>query len=102
MNVTSLTSIGTFEDGANRLYEQQKHSGYSSWEDVLKNCTEEIPSMAFDSSHLSARSDNLGIIFKQESYLLGQLIPDGNGKRQQITSDLPGQREWQVRTIVGC
>uniref|UniRef100_A0A7N0U5J7 CG-1 domain-containing protein n=1 Tax=Kalanchoe fedtschenkoi TaxID=63787 RepID=A0A7N0U5J7_KALFE len=94
VDITSLTRAGTSEDGAGLGYERQKHNDFPSWEHVLKNCAGEIPSMGFESSLLSARPDNTGNIFKQESHKLGQLMTDGFTNKQEIASDVQYQGEW--------
>ncbi|CAM8934064.1 unnamed protein product [Rhodiola kirilowii] len=96
VDITSLTQVGTCEDGPNQVYERPKHNDLPSWEDMLKNYTGEIPYTPFESSLLSARSDNMGIIFKQEPHMAGQLMGDGYSKKQEILSDVQAPDEWRT------
>uniref|UniRef100_A0A7N0ZUA1 CG-1 domain-containing protein n=1 Tax=Kalanchoe fedtschenkoi TaxID=63787 RepID=A0A7N0ZUA1_KALFE len=77
------------------VYEPQKQNDFPSWEDVLKNCAAENPYMTLGSSRLSAKPDNMGIIFKHESNMFGHFVTDGFSNKLDIASDIQGQTEWR-------
>lgn len=101
MEYLSPTQEDRVADGnaSGLTYDTQKQLEFASWEDVFENSTAGIQSLPFRPSLSSAGTDTIGIIPKQENEILGGLLRDNFGRKQEFGYLLQGQEaqdEWQV------
>lgn len=87
--------------GTGLAYEPLKHIDLPLWDDVLENCTRGVESVPFQPPS-SSQADTVGIIPKQEDEILGQLLTNSFGKRQEFGSHLQVQEELQVQCDFRC
>lgn len=98
MEFLSLTKEDRSGDGngTGLTYETNKQLEFTSWEDVLENSTAGVQPLPFQPSHSLAGTDTIGIVPKQENDILGQILRDGFGMKQEFGYNLQGQYEWQT------
>uniref|UniRef100_A0A5B6Z4F1 Putative calmodulin-binding transcription activator 3 n=1 Tax=Davidia involucrata TaxID=16924 RepID=A0A5B6Z4F1_DAVIN len=84
---------------AGLTYESRRHLDFQSWEDVLENCTDGIQSVPFLPTLSFNLSDSMSNIPGQGNEILGQVFPDGSGKKQEFGSHPPSLEELQTSEV---